>query len=382
MTNDTHRRRGIYAFSNGFGWCNQQLTKNCGLVPYLFHKLWGWRAVMVGVPSNAGETYPALADVPGLELDLLPQPVLASELAYLEAHRDDIDVLVLHGLQPLYFPLARRYRQLRPDGKIYLETDANSFFEDRIPVTDALVAFLRSCDVVGASCHKMQEWLSTKWPCCIDYQPNGFYDVKGVYRAPSFAEKENVILTVGRLGTEQKQTDVLLRAFARAADACPGWRLELVGSIAPEFETFQRKFFVAHPALKGRVTFSGPIQDKAQLLARYARAKIFALPSLWEGGTPNVIAEALYGGCYILCSGIDAADDATDGGRCGRVHARGDVRGLARDLVQACNDPVLLADGGRAALAHGRDAFDFVKLVRRLRYRLFGEGDFDGRDFA
>lgn len=372
-------RCGIYAFAPYQGWNNQQLTKNCGLVPYLFHKLWGWQAVMVG--GKVGE-YPSLADVPGLELDLLESPDMEHQLAYLEAHVNDMDVLVLHGVFPFYFPIVARYREIRPDGRIYLETDANSYFEDRIPQTPEFLWFLSQCDVVGASCHRMQSWLSTKWPCCIQYLPNGFYDLKGVWRAPVFSAKEDIILTVGRLGTEQKRTEDLLQAFALVAAQFPSWRLRLIGTIDARFEAFRTAFFEHHPELAERIEFLGPIQEKAALLAEYRQAKIFALPSQLEGGTPNVVAEALFSGCYMIVSDFDAYDDAIAGGRCGMHHAIGDVQALAACLAKACADPALIERGGRAALAYGRANFDFVKIVRRLRYLLLGEGDFDGSDFV
>lgn len=375
---DKAQRRGIYAFAPYKGWNNQQITKNCGLVPYLFHKLWGWHAVMVG--GRVGE-YPALKDVPGLELDLLENPDMEYQLAYLEAHIGDMDVLVLHGVFPFYFHIVQRYRELRPDGKIYLEMDANSYYEDRIPQTPELLWFLGECDVIGASCRRMQDWLSTKWPCVVQYLPNGFYDFKGVYRAPDFSAKEDVILTVGRLGTEQKRTEDLMEAFARVAGTFPSWRIHLVGTVEARFESFRAAFFEQHPELVERITFLGAIQDKAALFAEYRRAKIFALPSTLEGGTPNVVAEALYHGDYMVVSEFDAYQDAIAGGACGMHYPIGDVRALADCLAKACADPARVLRGGQAALSYGREVFDFVKIVRRLRYLLFGEEELDGADF-
>lgn len=365
------RRRGIYAFAPYQGWNNQQITKNCGLLPYLFHKLWGWHAVMVG--GRIAEVYPALADVPGLDFDLLDSPEMTHQIAYLESHIDDMDVLVLHGVFPFYFPIVARYRALRPDGRVYLETDANSYFEDRIPLTRELVTFFRQCDVVGASGRKIQRWLSAKWPCRIDYLPNGFYDLKGCYEPPDFAAKENIILTVGRLGTEQKRTEDLLEAFARMASDAPGWRLRLVGGTTPGFDCYLQKYFQRHPVLRPRVERTGAIRAKTVLLQEYRRAKIFALTSALEGGTPNVAAEAFYGGCYIITSAIDAAEDMTAGGACGEIYPIGDIEALAAHLRTTCLDKARLLRGGQAALRYGQETYDFVNIARRLYYLLFGE---------
>lgn len=84
----------------------------------------------------------------------------------------------------------------------------------------------------------------------------------------------------------------------------------------------------------------------------------------------------------MIVSDFDAYDDAIAGGACGMHHAIGDIKALAACLAKACADPALIARGGREALLYGREHFDFVKIVRRLRYLLFGEGDFDGSSFV
>lgn len=60
--------RGVYCMSStgnpkyGGGWNNQQLRKDCGLVPWLLAKNHGFRAVMVGMKCST--EYPYLADMP------------------------------------------------------------------------------------------------------------------------------------------------------------------------------------------------------------------------------------------------------------------------------------------------------------------------------
>ena len=40
-------RRGVYVVrSDGGTWANQQLLKDCGIIPYMLHKNHGFRAVM------------------------------------------------------------------------------------------------------------------------------------------------------------------------------------------------------------------------------------------------------------------------------------------------------------------------------------------------
>ena len=42
------KKRGVYTLPPYAGWTNQQLTKNCGIVPYLLMKRYGFHAVMAG----------------------------------------------------------------------------------------------------------------------------------------------------------------------------------------------------------------------------------------------------------------------------------------------------------------------------------------------
>ncbi|WP_294146722.1 glycosyltransferase family 4 protein [uncultured Selenomonas sp.] len=366
---------GIYALAPG-GWNDQQITKNCGLLPWLFHKKYGWEAVMVGV--RTAETYPSLRYVPGLRMDFLADDRVATADAYLDAHAADIDVLCLHGFMPGYFPVVEHYRAVRPEGKIYLELDPNIYYESRLDwSTPEARAFLASCDVIGASCHRMQCYLGQTWPVIIDYLPNGFYDYTGAFRPMTdadFAAKEDVILTVGRLGTPQKQTETLVRGFVAAAErgGLDGWRLELVGSVTEPFRAWLEEVFMRHPAMRQCIEIAGPVFDKAELYQRYRRAKVFALTSLYEGGTPNVVAEALVHGCAMVTSDIDAWEDIIDSGRCGMHFPVGDVEAFAEVLAEICGDSGQLASFGRHAAAYAAQAYDFTKIADQLYVLLCG----------
>lgn len=368
-------RRGAYVIAhngdpvNGGGWNNQQLMKDCGLVPYLLQKNHGFKSVMVGMKFDAD--YPYLEKyLRGLELDFLPEDTTQARINYIDSHAGDIDLLILYGAYPDYIPPVARYRSVRPDGKIYLATDMNIDWADRLPHEDpAYKNFLHSCDVVAASCRAAQKYLSVKWSVPVELIRNGWYNFFGV----TFDDmrKENVILTVGRIGSNQKQNHILLEAFAKVANDLPGWRVRLVGGIEEAFKPYVEKFFAARPDLRERVIFTGLIADKNALMEEYKRAKIFCLTSNFEGA-PNVVAEALFSGNFTICSSFDAAGDMTDDNNCGRVFPIGNVDALANILHEVCRDEKLLRDGGQHAAAYAREQFDMNKIVARLNYLLYG----------
>lgn len=366
------RRRGIYSIAPFHGWNDQQLTKNCGLLLYLFYKEYGFRAVMVG--TCLGE-YPSLDRyVAGLEMDFLPDAETETGIGYIREHAKDMDVLVLHGPWQGYIPLVDFYRQLRPDGKIYLELDLNIYSAERLEWnTPAFRRFLQQCDVIGASCRRMQDYLSQKWPCIIDYIPNGFYNFAGIDLQVNWAKKENLILTVGRIGTEQKHNELLVEAYAALPVQYHDWKLALVGPTEARFMSWLHVYMDEHPQLQGRVVCTGKIMDKKLLLDWYKRAKIFAMTSELEGGTPNVAAEAMFCGCYMVTSDIDSSADMTDEGRCGRVFPIGNRERLAAVLAECCGSPSLLAAGGKRAVAYAQSCYDFLRILPRLYYLLFHE---------
>lgn len=369
---DCTRPRGVYCWSAGFTWKDQHLVKNTGILPFLLHKLYRFRAVMVGVQGT--EKYPSLAYLPGLEMAFLPDGSIDSALAFLRTHIADMDLLILHGSFPYFEPILKLYRELRPDGKVYLETDPNVFFTDVLEWdTTVFRRLLGGCDVIGASCRLMKKHLGQKWPCVLECIPNGFYNLTDADLTVDFPSKENVILTVGRLGTIQKRTDILLKAFARVFKYLPGWRLRLVGAVEAGFSSQYEELCASYPGMKEMVEFAGIIQDRQELYREYQKAKLFVLSSQMEGGTPNVIAEALYGGCYIVTSAIDGAADATGDGRCGRVFPLWDDEALANILLELCNGPTDWESLGREARVYAESFFDWEKNVKRLVYLLYGE---------
>ena len=366
------KRRGVYSLPAYAGWSNQQLTKNCGIVPYLFYKKFGFHAVMAGAKTEA--SYPYIKYVEGMDVEFLPDGEMTTKLDYIRTHAADMDLLILHGYYPNYEEMVKCYRNLHPDGKIYLELDINLQAADRTPWrSEKVESVLGACDVIGASCRSMQRYMSKKTPYRIEYIPNGFYDFEGIDFTPDFSKKEKIILTVGRIGTHQKNNELLMEAFAAVADEMPGWSMRLIGRIEEHFSNYIDNYFLRFPMLKDRVIFTGVVTDRTMMAEEYRRAKIFALTSRMEGGTPNVIAEALSAGDYIVTSDIDAAEEAVNGGKCGSVFPNGDERKLTEILRQLSKNEKQLEQGGRRAVSYVKEDLDYERIVERLYYLLYGE---------
>ena len=341
-------RRGAYVISYTNGWSNQTLLKDCGIIPYLLYKNHGFHSVMVGYNEKIPD-FPYLEKyVRGLEMDFLEDNSIETRLKYIYDHAEDIDLFICYGIYGQYIPIVDFYRKVRPDGKVYMATDINMAWADGISHMYDIPEwrrFLGQCDVIAASCRKNQCYLNMQWAVPVECIRNGWYNAANISFDDVFDKKENIILTVGRIGTEQKNNEMLLEAFASCSSDISDWRLRLVGSIDSAFNEYIDDFFNQYPNLKERVEFVGLIEDKTLLAEEFKRAKIFALTSTFEGA-PNVFAEALYAGCYVITTNIDAASDGTDEGRCGQVVPLGVVVALSESFRRICNNSSLLIGGG------------------------------------
>jgi glycosyltransferase involved in cell wall biosynthesis len=360
--------------------------KECGVGPYLLARRQNAKSVMFF--CHPDREYPYLKYLPGMELDYTvhPERILNGKVQniehyseyidYLRAHKDEMDILCLQGPYNSYFDFIERYRALRQDGKIYMALDMSCEWAKGYPWDmESVTEFFSRLDAIATSCRKMRDVLNrdkqVNFGCW--WMPNGFY---GTEDAPATADarlKENVILTVGRIGTAQKNNEEMLNAFALASKDIPTWSLRLVGKVDNRFKPFMQRYFAANPQLKQRVIFTGPILDKAELYKEYARAKIFCLTSQVEGGTPNVYAEALFHGCAFLTTDIDAANDITADGTLGASYPLRDIKQLANLMREYCKKttPHFMRQHIAKALDYGRRYYDWRLNARKWEYMIF-----------
>lgn len=356
-------------------WSNVDITKDCGAIPYLLYKEHKMDVSMVGFPKNM-EGYTNAKLVEGMKLVTFDKYDIEVMYNYISENAKKIDLLILQCGYINTARMARFYNSLNPEGIIYCALDANSQWMDTINwYQEDYKWFIDNCDIMATSCTSMADHLTEKWHRKIDVITNGYYDFSNDNLSDcKYEEKENIIFTAARLGIPQKRTDILLKAFALVADELPGWSLRLAGAIEESFTPFIKKFFEEYPMLKDRITFLGMISDRQKLAQEFKKAKIFALPSMLEGGSPNVIGEALYSGCAIAVSDIDAYEDCTGKGKCGCVSKKGDVLGFAGILKQLATDPEL-EQKSEWAKKYAGEMFDMSKTVSRLYNNLLQLND-------
>lgn len=160
--------------------------------------------------------------------------------------------------------------------------------------------------------------------------------------APSPAPEDGPVLAVGRLVPE-KGFDVLIRAAAVA-----GVRVEIVGDgdQSPSLRSLAR-------AVGAHVDFLGSLAP-SELAARYAAARIVAVPSRREG-FGLVAAEAAAAGRAVVASDVGGLRSIVDDGRTGVLVPADDVSALA-DALRAIDPRLGLAGPVRVAHLGPADA--------------------------
>lgn len=294
---------------------------------------------------------------------------------YLLRNGRAIDVLqVFHLRRSLIWILI--YKWVNPRGRAYLRLDTGLDMQRarRHPERSCLalpnlyyrllMALLRRCDLVSAETRRVCTVLNDLWTVPVVQIPNGYYELESV-SGPAPAPKTKTILNVGRIGTKQKATEVLLEGFALAADRLPGWRLRVVGPIEPGFQVYLQDFFSKHSDLQARIDMVGEIRDPLRLNAEYAAARVFCSTSRFES-FGFVFLEALRHGCFIVTTDVESAEEFTDQQRLGIVLPIDDRAALGSALVAACSDEERLEETFARARQFVREHYRWVDICRRV----------------
>ncbi len=148
----------------------------------------------------------------------------------------------------------------------------------------------------------------------LHYLPNGFYaDSPYDWSVP----KEKMIISVGRIGTPQKNNELLLSAIEQLENIGE-YHFYFIGPIESSFQARVDALLSRREDLRDKIILTGNITDKEKLYQYYKRAEILCFTSLYEGFS-LVMVEASYFGCYLLSTDLSATYDLTDNGKYGQI---------------------------------------------------------------
>lgn len=352
---------------------NVHLMKDIGQLPFCLKEDYGYHAYIA--TYNNGE-YPYLTnEVKGLELKFVKKSSLGQAfdgLRFLFKMHKKIDILNVYHLNLNSFLWILFFKMIR--GKkaiVYLKLDADHLEIGKMQHKN-LKAWVKkitinSADIVSAESSVMQEALQKYCKEKILYIPNGYLDFEKTEK--EIRKKENIILTVGRLGTHQKATEVLVDAFLQA-DIATDWKLVLVGSMTEEFKTWMKSREQEYPDAQKRILLLGNIENKELLQEWYCRAKIFSLPSRYES-FGIVLIEAMLQGCYIVTSDVVlAAKDLVQDERMGCMVKANSREELADTLTKISHLEMDWDNNARRIEGRIEDKFLWKNILQPLDDRI------------
>ncbi len=296
---------------------NVDIIKTVGDIPYYLHQDYNYDSAIVAFNN---ESYPYIDRLDGVELDIIEKKYsinILNVIRYLKKNAKNIDVLrCLHYSIPT-FTYFFFYKLFNRKGIVYFTIDTDYPTSLRLngqkpglryKIETAFSVFLFKYLIDFAT-------LETKRATNVFYDSNDIYKEKLEYVPPFInpddsivKEKKNQIISVGRIGSHQKASEIILEAYKKAMSECEDkWTLKMVGPISDEFNEYIDRFYDENHDLKENIIFTGNISNREKLYETYAESKIFLLPSRY-GSFEIVFCEALFYDNYLLVSDIGVGD--------------------------------------------------------------------------
>ncbi|KEI02195.1 glycosyltransferase family 4 protein [Clostridium botulinum] len=354
---------------------NVNLVKEMGMIPYKLHKNFGYDSKIVCY--NLDEYTYLNEEVKGLKIDFLDKKYnnySLDGLRYLKKQAKNIDVLQIFHVTLYSLLYAFTYKRLNPKGKIYLKLDCSHKLVDKILSLNSikyklLNKYLDKVDLISVEqkilIKKLKKILPNQSRKMINI-PNGvdykYLEEKNI--CYDFREKENIVLSVTRVGAEEKNTQMLLEAFTKIKNIEElGWKLVIVGPIEEEFNKYIENYFNNNPKMRNLVEFKGSISDRKELFNQYKRAKIFSLTSEFESfGIAFIEAAAL--GDVIVSTDVGIAKELISD-KNGCLVKVGDTKSLTEKLQEymLCEN---LKEYSELTYNICKEKFDWDNIIKNL----------------
>ncbi len=176
--------------------------------------------------------------------------------------------------------------------------------------------------------------------------PNPIMPPSVIVETP-FVERENVIITMGRMDLVQKRQDVLIKAFSEFVKDYPSYKLMIYGGSDIEGSEKKIKRLIEELKVNDSVTLAGVTRNAAETMKK---AKIFVLTSDFEG-IPNSLIEAMSIGMPCLSTDCrpGGAKLLIDNGKNGLLVPTGDIGQLTENMRWMVEHPLECDKMGKEA---------------------------------
>lgn len=356
---------------------NVHLIKDVGMIAYKMNKLYGADS-FVACYENGSYDY-LENEVKGLKIDFIEKKHkhIFNIYEYLKSKAKDIDVLQIFHITLKSVIYAFLYKHFNKRGTIFLKLDCSDKLVlklKNLKIFERIVldVYLSKVDIIGVE----QEEIFKKFKSMlIKFQdklvniPNGLdFDKEILSKKIDYNKKKNVIINVGRIGSPEKASDMLMKAFKNIdEDIRRNWKLIFVGPIEDEFKGYIDEFFNKYPKMKESIIFKGSIYDRKLLFQQYRNAKIFCLTSKYESFAFSLIEAGALGN-VIVSTDVGIAAEIVKAHN-GKLVPFDDVDALSDSLSTLIKDDDI-KHKGMLTEEIVRDKYDWNKITKTLYKKL------------
>lgn len=356
---------------------NVKCWKDIGAIPYALAKYYNYRSTLICLENNekVDKIYEQYVNLIQLQYKENKIKNIFTIYTYVLKKVNYYDIINMYHGGFLAIMLACMIKLLNSDVKIYIKLDLGREYYNKLLEADRINNFKykvicllnKVIDLYTVETKKYVNELNTikKFHGKVKYLPNGFFS--DLVKFDKNIKKEKIILTVGRLGTVEKNTEMLVEAIAAIEpNKLKNWKIYLVGSMTDEFkEWFDRKLN-SKTYLKKYFVVTGNINDKKKLYTIYNKSSVFVLPSRFESWG-IALTEALAFSCYpIVTNCCDAFFEILDTNNFAKIIPNEDKSALKNSLEEILENKINYIKKGQIACEFIREKYDWQVITKNL----------------
>ena len=358
--------------------------KDVGGIPYALAKYCGWQTTLVYSDINGrlqDEKYEKYVQLRTIHYSKACQRMKLKWLKYFRVmqfvwrHAADYDVLNFYHVDKLIMFLCWLAKKRNPLVFTYVKMDMEkaglqSILSDQKKGKRRIRhIFIHSVDLFTVETRQYAELLAkkTRFFRRTRYLPNGYFSE---WSTGARREKENMLLTVGLLGTWQKNTELFVESLTQISpERLQGWKVYLIGKVTEPFKVWLCSVLEQYPWLQSVLVLQEEVKDKVQLAQFYQRAKAFVLSSR-EESWGLVVSEAMAEDDYIIvtdcCDAFHEYIDTSEESGFGKIVPNEDAAALQRAIEEVLDGQVDAVQRGQLAGKYAREHLDWKVVAKEL----------------